>query len=171
MGLIKSYKGVEPTIHPSVFIADGSVIIGDVTIGEYGSIWFNTVVRGDVNFIKIGKYTNIQDLSMLHVTTGKYPLFIGDYVTVGHNAILHGAEISDRVLIGMGAIVLDNSHISSDTIVAAGTLIPPNKTYPPGVMIMGSPGKVVRELTEKEIKSIHESALHYKNVAEEYINE
>jgi len=169
MSLIKKYNGVEPKIHPTVFLGEGSLIIGNVEIGKYSSIWFNTVVRGDVHFIKIGEYTNIQDLSMLHVTTGLYSLNIGNYVTVGHNAILHGVTVSDRVLVGMGAIILDNSVIGSDTIIAAGTLIPPNKKIPSGVMVMGSPGKVVRDLTEEEINSIKDSALHYKEVAESYL--
>ena len=169
MVLIKSYKGVEPEIHPSVFLSEGSVIIGDVKIEENSSVWFNTVIRGDVNYIRIGKYTNIQDLTMLHVTTALYPLNIGNFVTVGHNAVIHGATVSDRVLVGMGAIILDNSVIGSDTIIAAGSVIPPNKEIPSGVMVMGTPGKVVRDLTEKEIFSINDSAYHYKEVSESYI--
>ncbi len=167
-GQILEFEGVKPQLHPDVFIAPGAYVIGDVKVGEKSSIWYNCVVRGDVNYIKIGRFTNIQDLSMIHVTTAKYPTVIGDFVTVGHRVMIHGAEIGNYVLVGMGAIILDNVHISDYTIIAAGTLIPPNKSYPSGVLIMGTPGKVVRDLTDKEIEEFKASALHYAELAEKH---
>src|SRR5437762_787841 len=118
-----SFEGSSPKIHSSVFIAPGARIIGDVEIEEDCSVWFNVVIRGDVNFIRIGRRTNIQDLTMCHVTNRKYPLVIGADVTVGHSAILHGATIEDGVLIGMGARVLDNSFVGRRSLVAAGAVI------------------------------------------------
>ncbi len=168
-GKILEFDGVKPRLHPSVFLADGSFIIGNVKIGEGSSIWYNTVVRGDVNYIKIGKFTNIQDLSMIHVTTAKYPTIIGDYVTVGHKVMIHGAKIGNYVLVGIGAIILDDVEIPDHVIIAAGSVIPPGKKYPSGVLIMGAPGKVVRELTREEINYFEESAIHYHELARKHL--
>ncbi len=168
-GLIGAYKGMEPRLHPSVFVAPGGVVIGDVEIGEGSSVWYNSVIRGDVNYIRIGKFTNIQDLSMIHVTTEKYPTIIGDYVTVGHRVMIHGARIGNNVLVGIGSIILDDVEIADYTIVAAGTLIPPRKKFPSGVLIMGSPGKVVRELTRAEMEDFERLALHYSKLAEAHL--
>lgn len=167
-GKVLEFNGVKPTLHPSVFLADGSFVIGDVEIGEGSSVWYNTVVRGDVNYIKIGRFTNIQDLSMIHVTTAKYPTIIGDYVTVGHKVMIHGAKIGNYVLVGIGAIILDDAEIPDHVIVAAGSVIPPGKKYPSGVLIMGTPGKVVRELTRKEMDYFEESAIHYYELARKH---
>ncbi len=166
--MIIQYRDKKPIVDSSVFIAPGAYVIGDVVIGEGSSVWYNTVVRGDVNYIRIGRYTNIQDLSVVHVTTEKFPAIVGDYVTIGHKAIVHGCIIGNYCLIGMGSIILDGAKISDYTLVAAGSLVPPGKEYPPGVLLMGVPAKVVRELTEEEKKSIEESAHHYFELAKSY---
>ena len=123
--MIKQFLDKYPNVDKTAFVADDVAIVGDVEIGKESSVWFKSVVRGDVNFIRIGKRTNIQDSSVLHVTTDTHPLIIGDDVTVGHRAILHGCTIKDRVLVGMGAIVLDGAVIEHDTLIAAGTVVPP----------------------------------------------
>lgn len=167
-GKVLPYKGIEPKFADGVFVADGAFVIGDVVVDEFSSIWFNVVVRGDVNYIKIGKYTNIQDLTMVHVTSDRFPCIIGDYVTVGHSAVVHGCKVGDYVLIGMGAVILDGATISEYSLVAAGSVVPPGKKYPSGVLIKGSPAVVARELTEEEKVMIRESALHYFELAKTY---
>ncbi len=167
---ILPYRGKFPEIDESVFIAEGAVIIGDVTIGKDSNIWFNAVIRGDVNYIRIGARTNIQDSCILHVTTEKYPLFVGDDVTVGHGAILHGAVIRDKCLIGMGAIVLDGAEVQPFSIVAAGSLVRQGFVVPEGVLVAGVPARVVRELTSDEKRMIEESAIHYVELSKEYKN-
>jgi gamma-carbonic anhydrase len=159
--MILPYNGIEPKIHESVFICEGVHIIGDVEIGKDSSIWFNTVIRGDVNFIRIGERTNVQDLSMLHVTYKKYPLIIGNDVTIGHSVTLHGCTIKDLVLIGMGAVLLDNCVINSNSFIAAGTLVRENFEVPEGVLIAGVPGKIIRDLTNEEIAKIKRGADNY----------
>ncbi len=165
---ILSYKGTEPSIAKDVFIAPGAFVIGDVSIGAGANIWYNTVLRGDIEAIKIGKYTNIQDNSTVHVMYD-YPAIIGDYVTVGHGAIIHGCTVGSNCLIGMGAIILGYAEIGENTIIAAGSLIPERKKIPPNSLVMGSPGKVVRELTAEEIQGIRDSALKYHEVAANYL--
>lgn len=155
----------EPKIAKSVFIADGCKVMGDVEIGEQSSAWYNSVIRGDLAKISIGKCTNIQDLAVVHVNENQ-PVTIGDYVTIGHSAILHGCTIGRGSLIGMGAIILDNTVIAEETSIAAGSLVPGNKTFPPRVMLMGSPARVVRELTETEIAAIYETAKRYVGKAQ-----
>lgn len=162
MGLYK-YKDLIPKLGTSVFHTDDSVIIGNCELGDNVNIWFNSVLRGDVNKIKIGKNTNIQDLSMLHVTE-ENDLIIGEDTSVGHSVTLHGCHVGNRCLIGMGATVLDKAIIDDESIVAAGSLVPPGKSFPKRSMIMGNPAKFVRELTEEEVKFIshhHESYLGY----------
>ncbi len=158
---IITYKGKTPIIHQSAFLTEGVKIIGDVEIGEYSSVWYNAVIRGDVNWIKIGKRTNIQDLSVLHVTNERFPLSIGNSVTIGHNVSLHGATINNNVLIGIGAIVLDGAKINSNSFIAAGALVKEGFEVPEGVLIAGVPGKIVRNLTLEEIQNIEESATNY----------
>lgn len=165
---IMSYKGILPEIGIHVLICDGVRIIGDVEIGDDSNIWFNAVLRGDVFPIKIGKRTNIQDGSILHVTTDKYALTIGDDVTVGHNAILHGATIGNRCLIGMGAIVLDAAVIEDEAIVAAGSVVKPGMIVPSGMMVAGIPAKVIREVKPEERQGFIESAEHYREISEHY---
>ncbi len=160
---VMPFEGVHPRIHPSVFIASGARIIGDVEIGELSSIWFNVVIRGDVHFIRIGRRTNIQDLAMCHVTHRKHSLVIGDDVTVGHSAVLHGAEIHDRVLVGMGAKVLDRAVVESDSLIAAGAVVREGFRVPSGTLVAGVPAVVVRELSDAERASVAQGAPNYES--------
>jgi carbonic anhydrase/acetyltransferase-like protein (isoleucine patch superfamily) len=158
--MITSYQNNHPKLHDTVYVAPGAWVIGRVVMGEDSSVFFNTVIRGDTDNITIGERTNIQDNSTLHVNEGD-PLSIGSDVTVGHNAIVHACTVKDRVLIGMGSIILDRAVIDSDCYVAAGSLVAPGKTFPSGSMIMGSPAKVVRQLSQEEIDDIIRVAAHY----------
>lgn len=160
------YQDLFPRIHPSVFLAEGVKIIGDVEIGEDSSVWYNTVIRGDVHYVKIGKMTNIQDCSMLHVTNGKYPLNIGDKVTIGHAVKLHGCTLHNLCLIGIGAIVLDGAVVEEKSMVAAGSVVKPNFIVPSGKLVAGVPAKVVRDLTQQELDDFEKSALRYKKYTE-----
>lgn len=165
---VLGFKGAEPKFEGPVFIACGAHVIGNLTIGEYSNIWFNTVVRADENWIKVGKYTNIQDNSVVHITHESAPTSIGDYVTIGHNAIIHGCTIESYSLIGMGAIVLDKAVIPRNSLVAAGAVVPPGKEYPEGHLILGNPAKAIRKLTEKELAYFEYSAKHYVELAQAY---
>ena len=166
--MILPYKGVYPRLHESVFLVHSADIIGDVEIGELSSVWFGSVVRGDVNHIRIGARTNVQDNCVLHVTKDTYPLIIGDEITVGHNVTLHGCTVRDRCLIGMGAIVLDNAEIGSDTIVGAGALVTEGTKVPPGSLVLGVPARVVRALRPEEVERIKRSAENYIGYAANY---
>ncbi|MGE0616070.1 MAG: gamma carbonic anhydrase family protein [Bacteriovoracia bacterium] len=157
-----------PRIHETAFVAPSADIIGEVEIGENSSIWFQCVVRGDVNSIRIGARTNIQDSSTIHVTRQVSATVIGDDVTVGHRALLHGCRIGHRVLIGMGAIVMDDVEIGDDSIVAAGALVPKGKKFPPGSLILGSPAKATRELTSDEREFLKRSADNYVRDSQAY---
>ena len=163
------YTGILPSLAEDVFLAPGSKLVGDVTIGKGSSVWYNTVIRGDVHYVKIGEMTNIQDLSMLHVTNGKYPLNIGDKVTIGHSVTLHGCTIKDLTLIGMGAVVLDGAVVEEKSIVAAGAVVKPHFVVPSGKLVAGIPAKVIRDLTQDEIADLEESAQRYKKYTEETI--
>lgn len=166
--MIAPYRGTWPKIHETAFLAPSADVIGDVEIGASSSIWFQVVIRGDVHHIRIGERSNIQDHSMLHVTRGKSPLKIGNDVTVGHRATLHGCTIGDRVLIGMGAIVMDDAEIGDDCVVGAGTLVPKNMKVPSGVLVLGLPAQVKRPLTEQELAFLRKSAANYVGDANEY---
>ena len=166
--LIKPYKGIHPKLHPTVFVVETAVIIGDVEIGEYSSIWFNAVVRGDVHYIRIGDRTNIQDLCMLHVTKDTHPLILGNDITVGHSVTLHGCTIKDRCLIGMGTTILDGAVVGEDCIIGAGALVTEGTVIPPGTLTIGMPAKPKRDLTEKEIARIRQSAQNYIDYARTY---
>ena len=168
--MIHAYKESRPVIDASALIVDSAQVIGDVVIGEESSVWFNAVIRGDVNHIRIGKRTNIQDGSVLHVARKKHPLVIGDEVTVGHGVILHACTIGSRCLIGMGAIVMDASEVGDDCIVGAGALVTPNTHIPPRSLALGSPARVVRSLTEEELRSVRESAANYVADIESYLD-
>lgn len=162
----------QPKIGEGTYIAPNATLVGDVEIGKNCSVWFNAVIRGDVMPIKIGDETNIQDGSILHGTYKKCGTTIGKRVTVGHGVILHGCEIGDRVLIGMGAIIMDKAKISSDSIIAAGALVTEEKEFPQGVLIVGRPATVKRELTDEERAFLNKSAdnyLFYKKWYEEKI--
>jgi carbonic anhydrase/acetyltransferase-like protein (isoleucine patch superfamily) len=165
---VRPFKGIHPKIHPSCFIEDSAQIIGDVELGEDSSIWFNTVVRGDVNVIRIGRRTNIQDLSMIHVLKDRYATSIGDEVTVGHHVVLHGCRIGNRVLVGMGAILMDDVEVGDDCIVAAGALLTPGTKVPPGSLVVGSPAKVRRPITAEERAWLSTSAQNYVDYAREH---
>ena len=151
-----------------VYIAEGAKIIGDVTIGEDSSVWYNAVIRGDTNSIVIGENTNVQDNAVLH-TSHSYPLRIGDNVTIGHGAIVHGCTVGNNVLIGMGAIVLDGAVIEDNCIIGAGALVTQNKVMPTGSLVLGNPAKVVREISDEERLSILENANEYSDEARKYI--
>jgi len=157
-----------PEIHSSVFMAEGSHVIGDVVIGKDSSVWFNAVIRGDVNYIRIGERTNIQDGSVLHVTRARYPLIIGSNVTIGHAAVVHAATVYDFCLIGMGAIVLDNARIGPYSLVAAGAVVAGNSVIPEGMLAAGVPAKVVRPLTGDERESLVQSAQNYVDYVATY---
>lgn len=165
---ILPYQNRRPSIDPSVFLADGVRIIGDVTIGPDSSIWYNSVIRGDVHYVRIGSRTNIQDLSMLHVTHDTHPLEIGDEVTVGHKATLHGCTVNDRCLIGMGAVVLDGATVEESAMVAAGAVVPPGMKVPAGTLVAGVPAKPIRDLTEAELNGFVPSAERYVAYAREH---
>jgi len=162
------YRGIKPEIHESVFIAEGARIIGDVKIGKESSIWFNSVVRGDVHSITIGERTNIQDNCVLHVTHKKFALLVGSNVTVGHNAVLHGCTIGDYCLIGMGAIVLDNATVHPRSLIAAGALVQQGFEVPEGTLVAGVPAKVKRPLTAEEAAFLEQSAQNYVDYVKTY---
>ncbi len=168
--MLRTFQGIRPTIAGSAFIDDTAVIIGDVVIGEESSVWFNTVVRGDVHYIRIGRRTNVQDLCMLHVTHDTHPLVIGDEVTVGHRVVLHGCTIQNRVLIGMGAIVMDGAVIGEDSVVGAGSLVTEGMVVPPKSLIFGSPARIRRPATDKEVAWIKESAANYVRYSRQYLS-
>jgi carbonic anhydrase/acetyltransferase-like protein (isoleucine patch superfamily) len=179
--MIKKYKGISPIIDKSAFIEDSSVVIGEVEIGKKSSVWFKAVIRGDVNSIKIGNYTNIQDGCILHVTSREHyknnpekgALVIGDYVTVGHNAVLHGCKISDYSLIGMGAIVLDDAKIGECSVVAAGSVVKEGFVVPPYTLVAGNPAVIKKEFpkTEAVKESFYKAAQNYFDLIEDYKNE
>ncbi|RKD34655.1 gamma carbonic anhydrase family protein [Thermohalobacter berrensis] len=162
--MILEYNGIKPQMHESCFIAKSAEIIGKVTIGEKSSVWYKSVLRGDENEIIIGKYTNIQDGCTVHIAK-EYKTIIGDYVTVGHNAIIHACNIGNNVLVGMGSIILDGAEIEDNVLIGAGSIVTPGKKIPSGSLVLGSPAKVVRKLTEEEIQSIKKSAVDYVEYA------
>ncbi len=169
--MIKPYRGVLPTIASSAFIEDTAVVVGDVGIDSESSIWFNTVIRGDVHYIRIGHRTNVQDLSLLHVTHDTYPLVIGDDVTIGHHVVLHGCTIRNRILIGMGSIVMDGAIIEENCIIGAGSLVTEGTVIPAHSLALGSPARVRRILNEKELAWIKESADNYVRYARHYMTD
>jgi|TARA_A200000159_G_C7104135_1_gene247875 carbonic anhydrase/acetyltransferase-like protein (isoleucine patch superfamily) len=172
---IRKFKKLKPIIHNSAYIDESCTIIGDVSIGKESSVWPNVVIRGDVQKVTIGERTNIQDGSILHVTSDNiytpkgFPLNIGDDVTIGHGVILHACTINSKSLIGIGSIVLDGAIIESNSMIAAGSLISPNKTVESGMLYKGSPAKPSRKLTDKEIEYISFSAKHYVKTMKEHL--
>jgi gamma-carbonic anhydrase len=169
--MIVSYKGACPQIAASAFVAEGAHVIGDVHIGEHSSIWFNCVLRGDCFYIRIGESTNIQDNTVIHVTQGRFATIIGNRVTVGHSAVLHGCTIKDRCLIGIGAIVLDDVTIGEESFIAAGSLVTPGTVIPRRSMVMGAPAKVRREVTDAEVARINEHWQHYVEYKNAYLEQ
>ncbi|WP_425446027.1 gamma carbonic anhydrase family protein [Dethiothermospora halolimnae] len=165
--MLIEYEGISPKVHSSCFIADSAEVIGNVQIGENTSIWYNCVLRGDENNIKIGSHTNIQDGTVIHISKD-YDTEIGDYVTVGHKAIVHACKVGNNVLVGMGAIVLDGAEIEDNVLIGAGSIVTTGKKIPSGSLVLGSPAKVVRKLTEKEIEQLKQSATDYVKYAEKH---
>jgi len=157
-----------PRIDPSVYIAPGAVVIGDVTIGEESSVWYGCILRGDINSIEIGAHTNIQDGTIIHLAD-RYGTVVGNWVTVGHRALLHACTVEDCVLIGMGAIVMDGAVIGTRSIIGAGALIPPGTVIPPGSLVLGSPGRVVRTLDVSEQDGVKVWAQRYVATSREYL--
>ncbi len=176
-GSIRPFRGIWPQIGASCYIDPAAVVIGDVVIGEESSIWPLVAIRGDVNSIRIGSYTNIQEGSVLHVThahpqapAGGYPLTIGDEVTVGHRVTLHGCMVGSRLLIGMGSTVLDGAVVGDGALIGAGSLVPPNKVVEGGYLWLGSPVKRIRPLTEEEQQWLIYSARHYSELKNHYLH-
>ncbi|MCM3636716.1 gamma carbonic anhydrase family protein [Sporosarcina luteola] len=165
--MLVPYKGDKPELHPTVFVAPGAKVIGNVQVGEESTIWFNTVLRGDEGPITIGKRCSIQDNSTIHLYEGA-PVVVEDEVTVGHNVILHGCKVGKRTIIGMGSTILDHAEIGEECIIGANTLIPPGKKIPPRSLVVGSPGKVVRELNEKDFEIIQLSIDSYVEKGYDY---
>ena len=158
---IRAFQGVTPQLGEEVFIADGAMVIGDVHLGDHASVWYGSVLRGDVGSIRIGARTNIQDLSVVHVTDGVADTDVGPDCTVGHRVILHGCTVEQGCLIGMGAILLDGCVIGRGSLIGAGALVPPGKVIPPFSVVLGAPGKIVRQLSEDEPLVGLEGAMHY----------
>ena len=168
--MILTYKDKTPALRPGVFVEASAHVIGDVVIGEGSSVWFNAVIRGDVNSIRIGDRTNIQDCSVVHVTLNKWPTIIGNDVTVGHRAVIHGATVGDHCLIGMGAIVLDGAELAEFVLIGAGALVPPGMKVPPRSLVVGVPGKVVRELKDSDIEMMIHQSKEYEWLAKDYLS-
>ena len=169
--MIRTYLGHAPQIAATAYIDPQAVVIGDVVIGEHSSVWPCAVLRGDVNFMRIGSRTNIQDGSILHVMRDTNPLILGDNVTVGHAVVLHGCTIESRCLIGMGSIILNGAKIGAGSIIAAGTLVPERTIVAPGSLFMGQPGKLRRALTPEDLESIDRYAQRYVEYKDTYKSE
>ena len=167
--MLRPYKGIQPRVAADAYVDASAQVIGDVEIGTESSVWMNVVIRGDVNTIRIGRRTNIQDGTIVHVMRETHPTRIGDEVTVGHGAIVHGTTVQDRVLVGMGAILPNGVEVGSDSIVAAGTLLPEGMKVAPRSLVMGSPGKVKRTLTDEEVASIRWYADNYVTYRLDYL--
>lgn len=168
--MILEYQGVLPKVHDSAFIEETALVIGDVEIGAESSVWFHTVVRGDVNYIRIGERTNIQDQCMVHVTHKTHPTRIGSETTIGHRVVVHGCVVGDHSLLGMGAIILDGAEIGDYCLVAAGSVVPPGMKVPDRTLVVGAPAKPVREVRESDLKLIDNGLHQYLRLSKEYRN-
>ena len=166
--MIRGFRGQRPTIDPSAYVAETATVIGDVHIGARSSLWFGTVVRGDVFHVRIGEETSIQDNTVVHVTHDRYPTLIGNRVTVGHGVVLHGCTVADLVIVGMGAIILDQAEVAERCIVGAGALVTPGTKIPAGHLAVGSPARVKRPLTDEELEWLSNSARHYVELTRLY---
>jgi carbonic anhydrase/acetyltransferase-like protein (isoleucine patch superfamily) len=169
--VLRPFRGQLPRVHPTAFIDDSAQVIGDVEIGEESGVWMCAVIRGDVHWIKVGRRTSIQDGVIVHAMTGTHPTSIGDNVTIGHAAVVHGCTIEDQCLVGMGAILLNGSHVGAGSIVAAGTLLVEGQKVPPRSLVMGSPGKVKRLLTQAEVADIQVYADRYVGYRLDYMEQ
>jgi len=168
--MIREFRGKKPVVPASAYVDPSAQVIGDVTLGEESSLWMNVIVRGDVHWIRIGHRSNVQDGTIVHVMRGTHPTTIGHEVTIGHGVIVHGCTIEDRCLIGMGAIVLNGAVIGTESIVAAGALVPEGMVVPPRSLVMGSPAKVRRPLTDPELASLADYAARYVAYRLDYMN-
>ena len=166
---LQKFNSIIPTVHNSAFIAENAFVIGDVEIGEDSSVWFGSVVRGDVNYIRIGARTNIQDHTIIHVNTGTHPTILEDEITVGHRVTLHGCYVESNCLVGIGSIILDGARIGRGSLIAAGSLVTPNTQIPPRSLVMGAPARVKRELTDEETANISRNWQHYVELKNEYL--
>lgn len=169
--MIRSYKGVRPKLGARVYVDPSAQVIGDVVLGDHASVWMNSVVRGDVHFIRIGAYTNIQDNCVVHVQAPEFPVVVEDHVTVGHSVNLHGCHVGPYCLIGIGAIVLNGAEIGAESIVAAGSLVPEGMKVPPRSLVMGAPARVRRPLDEQERARLRSIAQSYYEYKETYLAE
>ncbi len=167
--MLRPHRGRLPRVHPSAFIDDSAQVIGDVEIGEDSSVWMMVVIRGDVHRIRIGRRSNVQDGTIVHVMKDSHPTTIGDNVTIGHAAVIHGCTIEDQCLIGMGAILLNGSHVGTGSIVAAGSLVPEGMAIPPRSLVMGSPAKVRRTLGDESVAEIQMYADRYVEYRLDYM--
>ena len=167
--MLRPYRGRLPKVHPTAYVDQSAQVVGDVEIGPDSSVWMNTVIRGDVNVIRIGARSNVQDGTIVHVMHDTHPTRIGDDVTIGHAAIVHGCTIGDRVLVGMGATLLNGATVGEDSIVAAGTLVTEGFVVPPRSLVMGSPGRVKRSLTDDEVAGIQAYAERYVGYRLDYM--
>ncbi len=168
--MIRSYKGIWPKLGEGAYVDPSAQVIGDVELGDHSSVWMNAVLRGDVNAIRVGSHTNVQDNCVIHVTAEQRTI-LGDHVTIGHSAVLHGCHIGHCVLVGIGAIVLNGADVGEESVIAAGTLVPEGMTIPPRRLVMGVPGKVRREVTEAERAHLRELAANYVEYKETYLRE
>ena len=169
--MIRSYQGKLPQIAAGCYIDRSAQVLGDVIIGERSSVWMNAVVRGDVNAIRIGSCSNVQDCAVLHGQRNLYPVIVGDWVTIGHNATVHGCVIEDVCLIGIGATILNNAHIGEGSIIAAGAVVPEGMIVPPRSLVAGVPGKVRRDLTSDDREEILQYARNYLDYVKSYLEE
>lgn len=169
--MIRKYQGFNPVIPESCYVDISAQVIGDVVLGEQASIWMNAVVRGDVNSIRIGARSNVQDCAVLHGMRYVYPVILGEMVTVGHNATVHGCVVEDACLIGMGAVILNNARIGEGSIIAAGAVIPEHTVIPPRSLVTGIPGKIRRQLGDEDRESILKYARNYMDYVEIYLKE
>lgn len=168
MSQILSYKSLTPQVAKTAFVAPNATLAGDVKVGECSSIWFNAVIRGDIQRVEIGKYTNIQDNVSVHVTADE-PTIIGDYVAIGHNAVVHCSKIGNNCLIGMGAVLLGYTEIGDNCIIGAGTLITQHKKIPPNSVVYGNPAQIIRPLRDNELEAMKKAAISYFDIAEHYL--
>lgn len=166
--MIRSFQDKTPQIHETAFVEDSAQIIGDVVIGPHSSVWFNCTLRGDVYYIRIGSHTNVQDNSVIHVSKGKYPTILEDYVTVGHSVTLHGCHIRSNSLIGIGSVILDDVLVEENCMIAAGALLTPGTKVPPRSLMMGVPAKLIRMLSDEEVAKLRTFADNYLELKQIY---
>lgn len=166
--MIKPFKDLAPKIHETAFIAAGAIVVGDVEIGENASVWYGSILRGDVNYIRVGARTNLQDGTIVHVSSKDHPTILESDITVGHRVTLHGCNVESGCLIGIGSILLDGVRVGRNSLVAAGSLLTPGTEVPPGSLVMGSPAKVKRPLTEQEIEGIRQNVAEYVELSAIY---